>query len=205
MALQPHQEKTLVLVKPDGVQRGLIGEIITRFERKGLKIVGLKIVQPSLELAKKHYSSLDEKWCEGVGANTREAYAQQGLTFKWDSDLEAGKVGRENLINYLCCGPVVAIVFEGAQAVQHVRNMVGFRDPAKADAGTIRADFSVESSLVANAADREVRNIVHASGKTEEAEVEIALWFKSEEILDYNLILEEVLYNPDWSRKLIQN
>ena len=198
----PHQERTLVLIKPDGVQRGIVGDIITRFEHKGLKIVGLKITVASEELAAKHYGSLlNDEWCKMAGAGVREAYEAHGLEFKWKDDLAAGIAARDNLIGFMACGPMVAMILEGADAIKHVRNMVGFRDPVKADAGTIRADFTVDSALVACAADRAIHNVVHASGNVVEAEEEIALWFTGQELVNYKLVMADILYSPEWNNK----
>ncbi len=194
------KERTLVLLKPDTIQRGIIGEIISRFERKGLKIVAMKMLRPTEELARKHYNK-DDEWCEEIGRKyVRPAYEEQGLEFKWESDLEAGRAVLEGLIGYLTCGPIVALVLEGGMAIQNVRAMVGFRNPIEADMGTIRADYTIESAFMANAANRTVRNMIHASGNKEEAEYEINLWFKPEEIMHYSLAIEKILYDPKWEK-----
>jgi len=190
----------LIILKPDTIQRGIVGELITRFERKGLKIIGLKIMQPTVEFARRHYDK-DEAWCEKVGQRTRKEYKEQGLPFNYESDVDAGKAVLESLVNYLACGPVIAMVLEGGLAVRHVRNMVGFFDPIDADMGTIRADYTIESSYVAGSGERAVRNMVHASGEVDEAEEEIKLWFKPEELCNYELAIEKILYDPGWEKE----
>lgn len=195
----PKNEQTLVLIKPDGVQRGLVGEILRRFERKGFKIVALKILTPSKELAEKHYNK-DDKWCEEIGRIVEKAYKAQNLKFKFKNYLAAGQMVLKQLRDYIRCGPVVAVVLRGGLAVEHVRKLVGHRDPLRADVGTIRGDLTIESALVANAADRTIRNMIHASGTVEEAKEEIKLWFKPAEICDYELAIEQILYDPEWER-----
>jgi len=193
-------QQSLVVFKPDTLQRGIVGELLTRFERKGLKIVGMKIMIPAKELAQNHYNK-DDAWCEEIGKNNvRPAYDKQGLEFKWESDLEAGKSVLKALIDYMSCGPVVAMVIEGGLAIEHIRTLVGFRDPVNADVGTIRADYTIESAFMANAADRTVRNMIHASGNEEEAKYEIDLWFKPEELVHYELAIEKILYEPEWEQ-----
>lgn len=193
-------QRTLILLKPDTIQRGIVGELITRFERKGLKIVGMKIVQPTREQATAHYAK-DDAWCEEIGKKyIRPAFEKEGIPFKWGSDLEAGQSALKSLVDYLCCGPVVAMVLEGGLAIDNVRAMVGYRNPIEADMGTIRADYTLESAYMANTAYRSVRNMVHASGEPEEAEHEISLWFKPEELVNYGLAIDKILYDPEWEQ-----
>jgi nucleoside-diphosphate kinase len=138
-------ERTFIMVKPDGVQRGLVGEIIGRFERRGLKIVGLKLMQVSDEFARKHYA------------------------------VHEGKPFFAGLVKYITSAPVVAMVVEGTNAVQAVRQTVGATRPNEAAPGTIRADFALEIG----------RNLVHASDAPETAVNEIALWF-GEDLVSWN-------------------
>lgn len=156
---KPMIERTLVLIKPDGVQRGLSGEIIKRFEQRGLKIVAMKMVQPTKEQAEKHY---------------REDIAQKH-----------GKKVRDMLIEFITSAPVVAMVVEGIQAIEATRRMVGSTYPFEATPGTIRGDFSHVSQIYANTVGIAVKNLVHASGNNEEAEIEIPLWFKKGEMYEY--------------------
>jgi nucleoside-diphosphate kinase len=193
-------QRSLVILKPDAIQRGIVGELISRFERKGLKMAAMKIVQPTAEMARKHYDK-DDAWCEEIGGFIRNTFKEQELDFTWDSDLEAGREALQTLIDYLSCGPVVVMVLEGGLAIKHIRNMVGFRDPIDADMGTIRADYTIESAYMANTLGRSVRNMVHASGAPDEAETEIALWFTEDEICNYELAIEKVLYDPEWERE----
>lgn len=193
-------QKSLVILKPDTIQRGIIGELISRFERKGLKIVAMKLVQPSRDLAQKHYNK-DDNWCEEIGRKyIRTAFEKQGLEFKWESDVAAGRAALDSLIDYLCCGPVVVMVLEGGLAIDNIRAMVGYRNPIEADMGTIRADYTLESAYMANTAYRSVRNMVHASGEVNEAEYEIGLWFTPDEVLHYDLAIDKILYDPNWEQ-----
>lgn len=193
-----YHERTLVLLKPDTIQRGLVGEIITRFERKGLKIVAMKMVWPTLTQAKKHYDWSDvEK--EGTGNRTIEAYKAKGLKITKTAKEYAEDVQRK-LNSYLVAGPIVAMVVEGAHAIEHVRKLVGHGSPLSADVGTIRADFTIDSYVLADDVDRAARNLIHASGNPGEAAREIKVWFKEDEIIDYDLAIEELLYNKLWEK-----
>ncbi len=139
-------ERTFVMIKPDGVQRGLVGEIIARFERRGLKLVALRMQQVSPSLAEQHYA------------------------------VHKGKPFYEKLIRYITSGPVVAMVLEGPNAIQVVRNMVGATDPQNAGPGTIRGDFAIEIG----------RNLIHASDGPETATFEIALWFGEDALVEWD-------------------
>lgn len=181
------QEKTLVIIKPDGVQKGLVGEIISRFEKVGLEIVGAKVVRVSEEMALKHYGYSDD-WFEKVGGKVKKFYEEVGFDpgedFNKLSLYEIGKLVQKWNVDYLTEGKVVALVLKGYHAVEIVRKMVGDTYPYRSPAGTIRGDFSYESPLVANLSKRSVRNIIHASGSVEEAKLEIELWFKEGEIVE---------------------
>ena len=182
----PKPERTLVLVKSDGVKRGLVGEIIGRFERVGLQIVGLKVVQVDEAIALKHYGQNDD-WFERVGEKMRAFYEQNGLdmneSLRLASNRELGEKVQKWNISYLIEGKVVAMVLEGYEAVSSVRKMVGATYPKDALPGTIRGDYSQESPLTSNLNERSVRNLVHASGSPAEAKFEIELWFKNNELL----------------------
>jgi len=181
-------ERTLVLIKPDAVVRGLIGEIISRFERRGLKISALKMVLPTREQIEAHYSE-DEEWLKTLAEKTRETFSELDIDVKehmgTDDELTIGRLIRSWLIEYLLEGPVVVMVIEGIHAVSIVRKIVGHTLPAKAEPGTIRGDFSIDSNSIANLSKRSVRNLVHASGSVKEAEREIRHWFSENEIYDY--------------------
>jgi len=180
-------ERTLVMVKPDGVERGLIGEIIGRFEKRGLKIVALKMMKPSIESIDEHYPK-DDAWIARLGDKGFNVFKELGLDPKeimgTDNNLEAGKSVRKWLIDFMTEAPVVAMIIEGFHAIEMVRKIVGVTLPSKADIGTIRGDYSVDSPAAANVNKRAIRNIVHASENKEEAKQEISHWFLEDEIYD---------------------
>lgn len=147
-------EKTLVLVKPDGVQRGLIGEVIARLERRGLRLIGAKFIQVSRELAETHYA------------------------------IHKGKPFYEGLINYIISAPVMAMVWEGPRAIAAVRQTMGATRPWEAAPGTIRHDFALEVG----------RNLTHASDSVENGEAEVALWFKSEELVSWDRATDQWIF-----------
>jgi nucleoside-diphosphate kinase len=191
-----YHERTLIALKPDALQRGLVGEVISRFERKGLKIVAMKMVWPTEKQAKAHYFWSDEEK-EASGNRTIEAHRSKGLEIKKSAKEYAEDVQRR-LYSYLITGPIVLMVIEGAHAIEHVRKVVGHGNPLTADVGTIRADYTVDSYVVADEVDRATRNLVHASGNPSEAEREIKVWFREEDIVDYDLAIEKLLYDKDW-------
>lgn len=191
------KEHTMVFLKPDGVQRGLVGEVVGRFERAGLKVVGMKMLWPDRPLLDRHYPK-DEGFLKTIGGKTKEAFAGYGLDVKketgTDDALEIGRQVRGWLIDYVSSGPVVACVLEGIHAVSVVRKLVGDTLPYRAAPGTIRGDFSVDSPTVANLMKRPVRNLIHASGSVEEASMEIPLWFRKEELYDYPRADERAMF-----------
>ena len=192
-------EQTLAIVKPDGVQRGLVGDIMHRFERVGLKIVAMKMVWASEELVGKHYTD-DEAYLTSVGEKALEGAKAQGREVS-ESALEIGTRVRLSNMRYMSVGPVVAFVLEGNTAVQTVRNIIGGTNPLTADIGTIRGDLTVDDVSQADAESRSVRNLMHASGEVSEAEREIALWFTKDEIHNYQNVMDKVLHDPDWDAK----
>ncbi|MFW6042474.1 MAG: nucleoside-diphosphate kinase [Chloroflexota bacterium] len=147
-------ERTLILVKPDGVQRGLIGEIVARFERRGLRLVGMKFMQMSRELAEQHYAAHE------------------------------GKVFYEKLLSYITSGPIVAMVWEGNDAIPAARATMGVTNPVEATPGTIRGDFSLEIG----------RNLVHGSDGEESATKEVALFFDEEELVSWQRDTDEWIF-----------
>ena len=183
-------EQTLVLVKPDGVQRGLVGEIIKRFEKLGLKISGLKMVYPKEDFAKKHYPVTDD-WFSKVGENTIKDCERFGIDVKKNmgtkDPVEIGKKVHNWNVNFLTSGPVVALVLEGVHAIDAVRKLAGETVPTASMPGTIRGDFASSSAISANIKGRAIYNLVHSSKNKEEARQEIALWFNPEELHDYKL------------------
>jgi len=191
-------ERTLAIVKPDGVQRGLVGEIVGRFERAGLKIVGMKLTVASKELVGEHYAD-DEEYLKGVGEKALENARDKGVEMK-ETALEIGKRVRESNMRYISTGPVLAFVLEGNTAVQTVRNMVGGTNPLAADIGTIRGDLTIDDFAQSDGEGRSVRNLMHASGDVDEAEREIKLWFGEGELFEYQTVMDKVLHDPNWDK-----
>jgi nucleoside-diphosphate kinase len=173
-------DRTFVLVKPDGVGRGLVGEILGRLERAGLQISQLRVVTPEPSLVENHYPS-DDGWLATVGGKTLDDYQSQKIdpvsALGTSDPVEIGRQVKTWLVEFLCSGPCVAAVIEGHRAVENVRRLVGATLPVTAAPGTIRGDYAVDSPKAANAEARPVRNLVHASGEPSEAEYEISLWF----------------------------
>jgi len=188
------KERTLVLIKPDGIQRTLVGEIIKRYERIGLKLVGLKMLVPTVEMVETHYT-LDPEWRRITGEKSIKGYISKGLKPPSEDPYEVTAVILENLKKYLTSGPVVAMVWEGAHAVQIIRKLTGGTEPLTSDVGTIRGDFVLDSYQISDKDTRAIRNLLHASGSVEEAEKEINHWFKKEELIDYRLVQESILYD----------
>lgn len=185
-------EQTLVLVKPDGVKRALIGRIISRIEDTGLKVVAMKMVVPSRELAGVHYVA-DQKWFEDTGSKSLKAYQERGVVVK-ETAVEIAKRIRGYLIDYIANQPVVAIVFEGNEAIAITRKIVGATEPKRADPSTIRGTYSVDSYECSDQRKQPLKNIVHASEDKKTAEREIAVWFKPEEIIKYDRADQSALY-----------
>jgi len=188
------KERTLVMVKPDGVQRSLIGEIIKRYESIGLKLVATKMVVPTPEHIEAHYT-LDPEWRRVTGEKTIAAYEKRGKKAPSDDPLEITRVILDNLKTYMSSGPVVAMVWQGAHSVEIVRKITGGTEPLTSDVGSIRGDYVLDSYQMSDVDGRAVRNLVHASGSVEEAEMEIKHWFEESELVDYRLINEAMLYD----------
>lgn len=188
-----HKERTLLLIKPDGVQRGLIGEILKRYERTGLKFVAIKMVVPTEAQGWEHYKK-DDAWFAEKGENTVKNLKAQGLPVEKPA-IEYGKdIIRQN-VAFLTSGPVVACVLEGNQAVGIVKKITGGTEPLTSDVGTVRGDFTVDSYVISAADGRAVRNLVHCSDKPEEALREIPIWFEENELIKYRQIQEQILYD----------
>lgn len=195
------EERTLVIIKPDGVQRSLIGEIIRRYERSGLKLIGLKMVIPTPELVKRHYS-VDPEWGVKTGSKTIASYKKAGKEPPSEDPLVISGIIFQNLQKYLVTGPVVAMVWQGTHAIGIVRKITGGTEPLTSDVGTIRGDLTIDSYEMADTDKRAVRNLIHASGSVEEAESELPIWFKPEEILKFRLANEEILYDVNFDSVL---
>jgi len=187
-------EKTFVIIKPDGIQRSLIGEIIGRFERIGLKLIAMKMCLPTPEIARKHYT-LDPEWVRKTGQKNIDNYKSRGLVPETENPIEIGSKVLNTLEKYLSSGPVVTMVWQGAHAVSIVRKMVGSTEPLSSDVGTIRGDFVLDSYRMSDQDNRSIRNLIHASGNVEEAKSEINLWFSKDEIVQYKHIQEAILYD----------
>jgi nucleoside-diphosphate kinase len=191
------EEKTVVLIKPDGVKRGLIGEIISRIEKRGLKIIALDMIWATKEQIDGHYPK-DEKWITRLGEKTKETYEKYGFNTKKElgttDSKKIGEMVRGWSIDFMTSGPLVKVVVKGVHAIDMVRKLCGNTMPALAEMGTIRGDFSVDSAAIANRGKRSVHNIVHASETFEEAKHELAFWFSPEEIHDYKRAEEDIMF-----------
>lgn len=183
------EEKSLLIIKPDGVQKGLIGDIISRIDRVGLKIIALRMFQASKDQVDNHYPK-DPEWIKRLGTKTLKTYKKYNLDavkeLGTDNEDELGKMVRGWLVDYMTSSPLVKLVVKGPHAIDMVRKMAGDTMPINADAGTIRGDYSVDSAAIANREKRAVMNIVHASETPEEAKHEIEYWFEEDEIHDYD-------------------
>lgn len=188
-----HNERTFVIIKPDGVQRSLVGEIIKRFERVGLKIVGMKFGMLDSKKIWEHYNK-DEAWFLKKGAKIAEDRKNNNLSVD-KADIEYGKDIIRALEKFMTCGPVVSLVLQGNQSVAVVKKIVGETEPKTSDVGTIRGDLTLDSYEMAAVDDRAVRNLIHCSDSVDEAKREIALWFTDTDLVSYRLIPEAVLYD----------
>ena len=190
-------ERTVVIIKPDGVKRGLIGEVISRFEKMGLKIVALKMVKADFEILGKHYQD-DKEYLKKLGEKTLKTYKEYGKDPKEDlgtkDTLELGKMIRQWTIYYVGSGPIVVLLIEGQHAVDNVRMVAGDTMPVKAVPGTIRGDLATDSAAYANFEKRGVQNIIHASASVEEAKFEEKLWFRENEIYSYKRADEDAMF-----------
>ncbi|QQR93527.1 nucleoside-diphosphate kinase [bacterium] len=191
-------QRTFAMIKPDGVARGLTGEILKRFEVRGLKIVSMKMVRPTDKQIMEHYVASREEWIRGLGQKGVGTFHELHLDIKehmgTDDELEIGKIVYQGLVEYMKSGPVIPMVIEGVQAVEMVRKLVGPTIPLKAELGTIRGDFSVDSTSIANVEKRSIHNLIHASGNLEEAEYEIKVWFDDDEIFTYKRSDEDFMF-----------
>ncbi|MDO8571171.1 MAG: nucleoside-diphosphate kinase [bacterium] len=181
----PSSERTLLLVKPDGVKRGLIGECIKRFEQRGYTLVGLKLLNAPKEQLRRHYSGGDE-WVTSIGRRTIDDFVNYGkdpmVELGTTDHMQAGLIVIDWLIDFMSSGPIVAMVIEGNQAVEMARKILGATVPTKADIGSIRGDFSIDSPILSGVERRAIQNLMHASGTREEAQKEIPIWFNDNEL-----------------------
>ena len=189
------KERTFVFIKPDGVQRALIGDIITRFEKTGLKLVALKMFVPDVPRLTKHYGKSDE-WCTQKGQNTINGILARGET----PTKEAVEYGRDivrALLKYMSSSPAIAMVWEGNKAVAVIRKLVGSTEPATSAVGTIRGDMTLDSYNLANLDGRAVRNLIHCTEMPEESQGEIDIWFEKADLINYKHVNEAILYDVD--------
>lgn len=195
--MHPKKERTFVILKPDAVQRGLVGEIIKRFERIGLKIVGMKMNMVKEDVLWKHYNK-DDAWYLKKGTNILENKKKLGLPLDKEP-IEYGKDIIRAMVHYMCAGPVVSLVIEGNNAQAVVKRLVGGTEPATADTGTIRGDYAIDSYYLCDVdGSRGMRNLIHctdpADGEGAYAR-EVELWFTEQELHDYRLVTEAMLYD----------
>ena len=178
--IHPKEEKTFVMVKPDGVRKGLIGEIIKRFEQRDLKIIALEMFMPTKEQIDGHYPKA-EGWIKRLGEKTLSTYEKYGYDAKKElgttDAFKIGKMVRMWLVDYMISAPLVRMIVQGIHARDMVRKITGPTMPYQAEMGTVRGDYSTDSPALANKEKRAVMNLVHASETAEEAEHEIKYWF----------------------------
>jgi nucleoside-diphosphate kinase len=195
-------QRTFCLIKPDGVSRGLIGDIIERIEKAGLKIVALKMIQANREQASKHYPTEDLVWVNRLGEKSVSGFETLTITPKealgTDDTKIIGRQVSDMLVDYLLSGPVVCMIVEGIQAIDMVRKLAGHTIPNKADVGTIRGDYSVDSPAIANAEHRSIHNLFHASENQKEATNEINIWFGGDPVHNYRRAGEDVMYEKHY-------
>lgn len=191
--MHPKKEQSFVIIKPDGVQRSLVGEIVGRFERTGLKLVSLKLGMADEKKLWEHYGK-DEAWFLKKGTKIAEDKKAAGLAADKEP-IEYGKDIIRQLVKFMTAGPVVMMVWEGNQAVAVVKKLVGETEPSSSDVGTIRGDLTLDSYAIAAVDDRAVRNLIHCSDSPAEAQREIALWIPAAELLAYRHNAEEILYD----------
>lgn len=199
MDRKPHQERTFVILKPDTVQRSLIGEVISRFERTGLKFTAMKMFMADEARLLKHYNK-DDAWFLKKGNRIIEDLQAQGLPVEKDA-MEYGKDIIRTIVRYMTAAPVIGMILEGNQAVAVVTKLVGTTEPSTSDVGTIRGDYTVDSYGHSSFENRAVRNLIHCSESPAEAEREIALWFTEEEIMNYVTAQERIMYDVDFDGK----
>lgn len=196
MATLPHQERSLVLLKPDTVQRSLVGEVIKRFENTGLKISAMKMIVPTEAQLLTHYNK-DDAWYQRKGEGIVAELTEQGKEITKEP-AEYGKDIILTIVRYMTAAPVVAMILEGNKAVSVVTKIVGTTEPATSDVGTIRGDYTLDSYSHATFENRAVRNLVHQSESPEEAEREIAIWFNDSEVMNYVTAQERIMYDVNF-------
>lgn len=195
-------QRTFAMIKPDGVARGLVGEIILRLEKAGLKVVAMKMITPTKEQIIAHYPMSDQAWVDRLGDKGLSTFEELQLDavehLGTNNRSEVGRSVADSLIGYMTSGPVVAMVVEGLQAIDMVRKLAGHTLPAKAAVGTIRGDFSIDTPAIANVQGRALHNLLHASENPEEAANEVKLWFGEDEIHSYKRVAEDIMFTKTY-------
>lgn len=193
MSTHPKKERTFAMLKPDAVQRSLMGEILGRFERAGLKVIGVKFVLANEKKLWEHYNK-DDAWFLKKGTKIVEDKTAAGQKIEKEA-IEYGKDIIGALVKYMTAGPVLMLAIEGNESVAVVKKLVGSTEPATSDVGTIRGDYTTDSYAICSVDDRAVRNLMHCSDNKEDAARELDLWFSKDELVDYRLLVEEMLYD----------
>ena len=195
--MHPKKERTFVILKPDTVQRGLVGEVIKRIERIGLKIVALKMTQADETLIFKHYNK-DDVWYERKGKGILENKTKLGMPIEKEA-IEYGKDIIRAMVHYMAACPVVVMVIEGNQAQAVVKRLVGGTEPTTADTGTIRGDYALDSFFMCDVdGSRGLRNLIHCTDPADGPQAydfEVSTWFTPEEVYNYRLVSEAMLYD----------
>jgi len=193
-----NKQKALIIIKPDAVQRGLIGKIVSRFEQVGLKIIGLKFIWVTEKQIVAQYPETDA-WFKKVGERTLTNYAKKGLDakkiFNTDDAIQIGRTVKKWLIKYFQESPVLIMVLESYDCIEICRKLSGNTIPVLANHGTIRGDFSHDTIDLANEQNRPLRNIIHASDTVEDGEKEIKVWFTKDELFSYERADEKFMYS----------
>ena len=192
--MHPKKERTLVILKPDAVQRSLIGEIVARFERVGLKLVAMKLGMATEEQLWKHYNK-DDAWYIRKGEGIVENRKKLGMPIEKEA-IDYGKAIIGSIIKYFTAGPVVMMVWEGNSSIAVIKKLVGSTEPTTSDVGTIRGDYTIDSYHMSDYdGTRSIRNLVHCTDNPDEYEHEMNIWFNEKEIFDYKLVQEQILYD----------
>jgi nucleoside-diphosphate kinase len=187
------KEHTFVILKPDTVQRSLVGDIIRRIERTGLKLIAIKMLTAGEKMLVEHYGK-DDEWYLAKGTKRVVLLKEAGKPVDESREpIEYGKDIIRGVVRYMQACPVVAMVWEGNQAVAVVKKLVGDTDPTASDVGTIRGDYQLDSYTLSDAEERGIRNLIHCSDKVSEAEREIPIWFTATELQNYRHVSEAIL------------
>jgi len=193
------KQKALLIIKPDGVQRGLCGTILKRFEQVGLTVIGLKFKTADTKTVEAHYPTTDV-WFGKVGQRTLTNYAKKGIDVKkqfgTEDPIEIGKIVKKWLVTFFQESPVLIVAVEGYETIEIVRKISGNTIPILAAPGTIRGDFSHDTIDLANAQARPLRNIIHASDSIDDGDKEVHLWFNDSELFSYKRSDEDIMFPP---------